>query len=505
MPTENFDVLIVGAGVSGIGMACTLTQQCPDQTYAILETRGSLGGTWDLFRFPGVRSDSDMFTYGYAFRPWHDFKVLADGATIRQYIADTAREFGVDRHIRYFLKTTNADWHAASQRWIVTTTDQRNGVVERHSCRHLVMSTGYFNYDAGYTPALPELEKFTGQVVHPQDWPASLDWSDKRVVVLDSGATAITLLPAMAQTAAHVTMLQRSPTYIMSLPSRDGMTRALSRILPKRWAFAFARRRNTVLAGWIYQASRKWPARMRKLFLAQAEKHLAGSADMAHFTPSYQPWDQRVCVVPDANLFTSIKSGKASVVTDEIAGFSGGSVLLRSGRRLDADILVTATGLDVQALGGMQITVDGQAYDPNQHMFYKAVLLENLPNFYWIFGYTNASWTLKVDLATRYICRVIKHMKAHGKGVAVARDNTESRLPESIMGSLNSGYITRAAALMPRQGSRAPWKVTHHYATDKTVLLQDPIADDVLRFEDHNEPPVSSAGVPLDRPAKHPA
>ena len=482
--TENFDVLIVGAGVSGIGLACTLAKECPGKTYAILERRQRLGGTWDLFNYPGVRSDSDMLTYGYQFRPWQDAKVLADGATIRNYLADTAREHAVDEQIRYGLKITRADWSSAERRWTVTALDEASGDPRLFTCGQLVMCTGYYNYDAGYTPTFPGIERFTGQVVHPQQWPHDLALAGQRVVVVGSGATAMTLVPAIAPEAAHVTMLQRSPTYVLSVPSRDVLTDKLAHILPRRWAFALARKRNTVLARWIYQACRRWPDKMRQLLLKQAGKRLAGSGtDLLHFTPTYMPWDQRLCIVPDADLFTAIQSGRASVETDQIAGFDGRSITLRSGKTLAADVLVTATGLDVQVLGGMQVFVDGAAYAPQQHMLYKGVLLENLPNFAWIVGYTSLSWTLKADLLAGYLCRLIRHLDTHGLAVFVPRDAQASKTTASIMGNLSSGYISRANDTMPRQGKGGPWQVSNHYPSDKAMLLKHPIDDGVLTFE----------------------
>ena len=480
---ENIDVLIVGAGVSGIGMACTLTKECPGKTYAILERRQRLGGTWDLFSYPGVRSDSDMLTYGYKFRPWEDAKVLADGWSIRSYLVDTAREFGVDSHIRYGLKIISANWSKTTRKWTVNAVDEASGEMRSFCSQQLVMCTGYYNYDAGYTPTLPGIERFAGQVVHPQHWPSGLEFDRKRVVILGSGATAMTLLPAIAEKAEHATMLQRSPTYVLSVPSRDILTEKLSRILPRRWAFALARRRNTAIARWIYAACRRWPDRMRKFLLAQAEKHLEGSADMVHFTPTYMPWDQRLCIVPDADLFMAIRSGKASVQTDEIADFDGRMIVLRSGKRLAADVLITATGLDVQVFGGTRITVDGEPYEPQRHMLYKGVLIEDLPNFAWIIGYTNLSWTLKADLAASYICRLLKHMDATGAAVFEPHDSRGCKLDESMMGNLTSGYLVRASNVMPRQGKEAPWRVEHHYPSDKVALLKDPIDDGILAFE----------------------
>jgi monooxygenase len=483
MNEESFDVLIIGAGVSGIGMACTLQRQCPGKSFAILERRERLGGTWDLFRYPGIRSDSDMFTYGYAFRPWQDFKVLADGETIRTYLSDTVREYGVGEHIRYGLKITRADWSPTRQRWTVTAASQPDGPPRRFNAKLLVLATGYYDHDAGYTPDFPGIGQFAGRVVHPQHWPQDLELGGKRVVVIGSGATAMTLVPAMAGECGHVTMLQRSPTYLFSVPARDTLSEKLSRVLPRRWVFALARRRNVAIARWLYLACRRWPNAMRSFLLGQVRKHLAGSADMAHFTPTYKPWDQRLCIVPDADLLSAIRTGKVSVVTGQIAGFSANQVLLQSGEAVQADILITATGLQLQAFGGIQVMVDGQPYEPSRHMLYRGVLMEDLPNCAWIVGYTNASWTLKADLAASYLCRLIRHMDARGLGVAVARDREGCKLDESLLGNLHAGYVLRGGERTPRQGRKAPWRITHDYPSDKAALLDEPVDDGVLAFE----------------------
>jgi cation diffusion facilitator CzcD-associated flavoprotein CzcO len=481
---EELDVLIIGAGVSGIGMACRLKTECPDKSFAILERRQRIGGTWDLFRYPGVRSDSDMFTYAYRFRPWHDSRVLAAGETIRGYLADTAREHGVESHIRYGLRVLHADWSSAQQRWTVTALTEPGGQSRSWRCRQLVLGTGYYNFDAGYLPDFPGIEHYTGTQVHPQQWPEGLDCRGKRVVVIGSGATAVTLLPALAEAGAHVTMLQRSPSYLVSLPSRDALGAVINRVLPAGWAASLARKRYELLGRTLYQASRRWPQRMRALLLALTRRHLRGSADMRHFTPSYQPWDQRLCVVPDADLFKAVRSGQAEVVTDRIAGFDGTKVLLASGASLEADVMVTATGLDIQLFGGLQVFVDGQAYAPQRHMLYKGVLFEDLPNFAWIVGYTNASWTLKADLAFDYLCRLYQHMDARGLAVATPHDTLGNRLDgESIFGGLSSGYVQRATGRMPRQGREQPWRVTHHFPTDRRLLQDEPVDDGVLRFE----------------------
>jgi len=478
------DVLIIGAGVSGIGMACTLAIECPGKTCLILERRARLGGTWDLFDYPGVRSDSDMLTYGYRFRPWTDPKILADAGTIRRYLAETARAYRVDERIRYGVKVARADWSSTQQCWLVQASDEDGAHPHTLHARQLVMCTGYYNHDAGHLPDFPGIERYTGSLVHPQHWPRDLPLAGRDVVVVGSGATAVTLVPAIAEQGARVTMLQRSPSYVLSVPSTDPLTAALGRVLPRRWAYAMARRRNTTIARWLYVASRRWPRRMRALLLGLARRQLGPGVDMAHFTPSYQPWDQRLCIVPDADLFRAIRGGRAAVVTDRIAGFDGRDVLLASGARLAADVLVSATGLQMMAFGGIQVSVDGIGYAPQQHMLYKGVLMEDLPNFAWIVGYTNLSWTLKADIAATYVCRLIRHLDAHGLAVACPHDDAGNRCDgETIMDNLNSGYVVRARDAMPRQGAHAPWRVTHHYPSDRTALLDDPVDDGVLRFQ----------------------
>ncbi len=493
---ENFDVLIVGAGVSGIGMACTLVTECPGKTFAILEARERPGGTWDLFRYPGVRSDSDMFTYGYERRPWHDARSLADGESILSYLADTRRAFDIDRHICLRTRITQAAWSSTAQHWTVDAIDEAAAVPRRVVCRQLVMATGYFRYDAGYTPPLPGLDRFTGTVIHPQHWPDAFDGRGKRVVVLGSGATAVSLVPALAAQGAQgaqVTMLQRSPGYLLSLPAFDAATAALARVMPARWAHALARRRNVAVSRWLYRASRRWPARMRRLLLRHVQGQLRGtSIDMRHFTPSYQPWDERLCIVADGDFFRALRAGKASVVTDHVAGFDGPRILLRSGDAIDADVLVTATGLELEAFGGARIVVDGRPVQPREHMFYKGALLDGVPNFAWIVGYINASWTLKVDLVTSWLSRLYRHMDAHGAAVVTARDARDGAADTSIRGGaadasildgLSAGYVARARDRLPRQGREAPWIVTHNLEADRRALRDDAFDDAALVFD----------------------
>jgi len=479
---EQFDILIIGAGLAGIGTAARIAKQCPGWSMALLEMRASLGGTWDLFRYPGVRSDTDMYCYGYTLRPWQSPQVLGDGATIRQYIADTAREFHVDDKIHYGMKIVRADWSGAEQRWNLHGIHTGSGETRHYSCRFLIGCTGYYNQDAGFLPEFPGQEQFRGCFVHPQQWPQDLDYAGKRVVVIGSGATAITLVPAMADKTAHVTMLQRSPTYIVSLTGRDGLSAVLSKFLPKSLVYRFARRRYIWLQRGFYLACRRWPEKLRKIVLWQVRKQAGTQIDMKHFTPSYMPWDQRVCVVPDADLFQQIKAGKASVVTDAIGSFNAAGIRLQSGQQLDADIIIAATGLRLQMLGGIQLSVDGVPKQLNQLMTYKSVLLQDVPNFAWVFGGGNAPWTLRVELVAQYICRLLKHMDAAGNTVAVAHDDEQCETTTSILGELQSGYVQRGNPLLPRQGSKYPWQLAHHLGKDTAMLLKHPIEDRWLHF-----------------------
>ncbi|MET8875295.1 NAD(P)/FAD-dependent oxidoreductase [Nocardia sp. NPDC004604] len=483
MNAQHFDVLIIGAGLSGIGTASQVAAAFPDKTIAVLERRERLGGTWDLFRYPGIRSDSDMYTFGYKFRPWRDLTVLAAGGSIRAYIADTARQFGIDEKIHYGRKVVTADWSTPESRWTVTTLDEATGQTRIFTCGYLVSCTGYYNYDAGYLPAFPGVERFDGRCIHPQHWPEDLDYSGKKVVVIGSGATAVTLVPAMARDAEHVTMLQRSPSYVFSLPAFDRISQVLGRFLPQDWVYAMGRKRNIVIQRQLYRACRRWPRQMRRFLLWQVRRNLGDSVDMSHFTPSYLPWDQRLCAVPDGDLFRVLASDDASIVTDRIDTFTEQGILLQSGRELEADIIVTATGLDIQMLGGMALSVDGEPHELHDRMTYKGLLVESIPNLAWVFGYTNAPWTLKSDIAGAYLCRLFKHMDDHGHTVATPRDIENSATDDGILDSLDSGYVQRAKNTLPRQGSKPPWKVLMNYEQDSKMLLDDPIDDGLLRFE----------------------
>lgn len=484
MTNEHFDVLIIGAGLSGIGTAVHISQECPGKRLAILERRQRVGGTWDLFNYPGIRSDSDMFSFGYDFRPWNDLNTLADGESIRRYIGDTAREYGVDQLIRFGVETEQAHWCSEQQQWVISARDLDTGLPHHYSCDFLISCTGYYDHKAGYLPDFPGVERFQGQCIHPQHWPTDLDYKGKKVVVIGSGATAVTVVPAMADDAAHVTMLQRSPSYVMTVPARDKLTEVLRKIMPESWANGMARKRNILIQRWLFKAARRWPERMRNHLLNQVAKQLDDPAQMKHFTPSYMPWDQRLCAVPDGDLFKAINSGKASVVTDQIDTFTERGIKLASGKELEADIIITATGLKLQLLGGTQLLIDGKPFDLQQQMTYKGVLLQNVPNMAWIFGYTNAPWTLKADIAARYVCRLINHLRATGMQVVVPRDREGCSQPDiSVMGALESGYVQRANSVLPRQGLKSPWRLLNAYEADRVMLLDEAIEDDLLEFE----------------------
>jgi monooxygenase len=482
MDNPHCDVLIIGAGLSGIGNACHITRHCPGKRVLILERRRALGGTWDLFRYPGVRSDSDMFSYAFDFRPWQDTRVLAEGAAIRRYLTETVADHGLAGRIRYGLKVVSADWSSEQRLWRVMAEEEGSGHLQQYTCAFLLGCTGYYDYDRAYRPHFPGEEQFRGQFVHPQHWREDLDVRDKRVVVIGSGATAVTLVPALAGTAAHVTMLQRSPSYIYSMPAEDRLTATLARLLPASWAYRLARRRNILIQRALYLACRRWPERMRGFLLRHAREQLGPDVDLRHFSPDYMPWDERLCAVPDGDLFRALREGRASVETDTIDHITERGIQLSSGKTLEADIIVTATGLELQMLGGMVLRVDGQPRHLGQLMTYRGVLVESLPNLGWIFGYTNASWTLKADIAARYFCRLFDYMEAQGFEVVTPVDREHSALAGSILDSLQSGYIERSAGCLPRQGRALPWRIQMHYGRDRRLLLHEPVADPCLEF-----------------------
>ncbi|MDT0634611.1 NAD(P)/FAD-dependent oxidoreductase [Spectribacter hydrogenoxidans] len=482
MSQQHYDVLIIGAGLAGIGNACHIARECPDKSLAILERRERMGGTWDLFKYPGIRSDSDMFSFGYKFRPWHDLKTLADGPAIRRYIADTAEAYGLQDKIRYGMKIIRSDWSSVERRWNLTALHEATGETRAFSCNFLVSCTGYYDHDAGFRPEFPGEENFKGTKIHPQHWPEDLDYAGRKVVVIGSGATAVTLVPAMAGTAGHVTMLQRSPSYVFSVPSFDRLTEALAKLLPGDLAYRFARKRNIWIQRGLYLACKRWPKTMRKFLLGQVRKRVGPDFDMTHFTPDYMPWDERLCAVPDGDLFRVLREGQASMATDHIERFTENGILLQSGEELEADIIVTATGLKLQMLGGMDLSIDGEPAPINRRMTYKGVLVENIPNMAWVFGYTNAPWTLKADLAARYLCRLIRHMDEHELDVVVPRDTGDNALDDGILDSLQSGYVQRDRHCLPRQGRTMPWQVLMHYGKDKKMLLDEAIEDERLAF-----------------------
>ena len=482
MAVEHVDVLIIGAGVSGVGAACHLTRECPGKTYLILERRERMGGTWDLFRYPGVRSDSDMFTFGYNFRPWSETKVLADGPSIRSYVEDTAAAYGVPEHVRYGMHVLKGSWSSETDTWTIEARDAKTRRRKKFTANFVIACTGYYNYDEAFRPHFPGEESFAGPIVHPQFWPEDLDYRDKRVVVIGSGATAVTLVPAMSPDVAHITMLQRSPTYILTLPAVDKISEQLRRVLPDSLVFSMTRRRNIALQRGLYKLSRSRPGLVRSLILKAAERQLHGASDMANFSPRYDPWDERLCVVPNGDLFKALRTGKAEIVTDTIERFTPTGIRLTSGRELDADIIVAATGLNVQMMGGGELEVDGEPVELSDRLTYKSVMLEGVPNASLVFGYTNASWTLKADLASEYTCRLINHMDRRGYTQVVARATEADRADGNVLDALNSGYVQRAAGKLPRQGSRKPWMVRQDYVRDVPVLRYSAIEDGVLQF-----------------------
>jgi monooxygenase len=479
---DHVDVLIVGAGLSGIGAACRLADERPGSSVTILEARDAIGGTWDLFRYPGVRSDSDMFTLGYPFRPWPEARAIADGPSIREYIRATARERGVDQLIRFGHRVINADWDSVAARWTVTAEVVATDEQVIFTCSWLSVCTGYYRYDQGYRPEFPGQERFQGTLLYPQSWPQDLDWTGQRIVVIGSGATAVTLVPSMADRAAHVTMLQRTPSYMISLPGVDPIAKVLMRLLPGRIAHPIVRWKSAIMTTLIYEFSQRRPKAMRNLLRKGAISALPEGYDVdVHFNPPYKPWDQRMCLLPDGDLFAALKSGKAEVVTDHIATFREHGVELVSGRVLDADIIVSATGLQLLALGGLELSLDGVKVELPETVLYKGMMLSGVPNFNFVFGYTNNSWTLRADLINRYVIRLLDFMEGHGY------DTATPTAPENEPGDrpfldLTSGYVQRSLADLPRQGRRAPWRMHHNYLKDSLHMRRSAVAGDGVTF-----------------------
>ncbi|WP_300425014.1 NAD(P)/FAD-dependent oxidoreductase [uncultured Hyphomonas sp.] len=490
------DVLIIGAGLSGIGAAVHLEKKCPGLGYQIFEQRGAIGGTWDLFRYPGIRSDSDMHTLGYNFKPWTEAKAIADGPSIRKYVADTANEYGVTPHIKFNTAIVAANWSTPDQAWHVTHEDEF-GARSITTCRFLFMCGGYYRYDEGYRPDFPGEDAFKGQFIHPQHWPEDLDYSGKKVVIIGSGATAMTLVPAMTDKAAHVTMLQRSPTYVVSRPAVDKFANFLRKILPDSWAYSFIRWRNVLLQQFFFKQTRSNPDKARERLIGMVKEELGPDYPVeTHFNPSYNPWEQRLCLVPDSDLFNALKSSKASVETDHIETFTHNGIKLKSGKEIEADIVVTATGLQLQFMNGVDVSVDGTRTDAGRLLNYKGVMLSNMPNLAVTFGYTNASWTLKADLTSEYVCRLLNYMDQHGYTSAMPKLEQYPNQTEPFV-DFSSGYFQRVMDQFPRQHTEKPWKLHQNYSADVKNLRRGPIADGVMDFtkaeEAASKPPVLQA------------
>jgi cation diffusion facilitator CzcD-associated flavoprotein CzcO len=497
MSVEHFDVIVVGAGLSGIGAACHLKTDCPHKSFVVFEGREVMGGTWDLFRYPGVRSDSDMYTLGYRFRPWRDPKAIADGPAILSYIRDTAREFKVEKTIRYSHRVRRASWSSSETRWTVEVeigplngagSIELNGAKQSSStaiftCSFLYLCTGYYDYENGYTPEWPGVDQYRGTIVHPQKWPTDLDYANKRVVVIGSGATAITLVPAMAERAAHVTMLQRSPSYIVSRPGQDIVANGLRRCLPDRAAYVLSRWKNVLIATFFYNLARNRPEFFKRMVAKGVRRHLGNDYDARNFTPPYNPWDQRLCFAPDADFFNSIRDGRVSVVTDSIESFTDDGLLLKSGQRLDADIIVTATGLVLKLFSGMQLVVDDKPVTLSETLVYKGMMFSNVPNLAFAIGYTNASWTLKCDLTSEYVCRLLNHMDQQDYRVCTPRVNDPDLQDEPVI-DFNSGYVVRALPELPRQGSKTPWRLHQNYLKDLSMMRYGRVDDGAMEFKE---------------------
>ncbi len=503
MTGPDVDVLIVGAGVSGIGLAVHLRDKRPEKTYAILDARERIGGTWDLFRFPGIRSDSDLHTYAYDFKPWTDGKSLADGPSIMHYLQETVDEHEIGRHIRFGHRVTEACWCSDDARWTVRAEREPDGEMVEMTARWLLWGGGYFRYDRGYTPPIPGLDRFGGQVVHPQHWPQELEYEGKRIVVLGSGATAVTLVPELSRKAAHVTMLQRTPTYLIALPGTDPVYELSSRWLGPVRGHRITRWKNLRLDDLVYRLMRRFPSRSSKAIRSWVADRLPEGYDVdTHFNPPYNPWDQRLCVVLEGDLFEAIGEGRASVVTDRIGAVTETGIRLESGDMLEADIIVTATGLDLIPLGGLNYTVDGRPISLGDTITYKSMMLTGMPNFVYVFGYTNMSWTLKVDLVAEHFCRLLSLMDEREYDYAVP-DAPDPRAPSAPMFDLTSGYIQRVVAQFPKQGATEPWTVKMDYSYDRRVLLEGPVGDhlNLFRAPEAQQPALDQAHEPVRRRA----
>ena len=485
MTSEHVDVVVVGAGLSGIGAGYHLQTMSPDRSYVILEGRESLGGTWDLFKYPGVRSDSDMHTLGFSFKPWTEAKSIADGPSILKYLKQTVSQFGIDKHIRYGQLVTKAQWSTDDAQWTVTSTNKATGTTSTYTCSFLFMCSGYYSYKKGHTPEFTGRERFKGTIVHPQEWPTDLDYAGKRVVVIGSGATAVTIVPSMADKAAHVTMLQRSPTYMVSRPDHDVLANRMRKVLPPKMAYNLTRFKNTWRQQLVYNKTRTDPNKVKQLLLGGIQLELGADYDIAkHFTPAYNPWDQRLCLVPNGDFFKAMREGKASVVTDHIASFTETGIQLASGEHLEADIIVTATGLELVTLGEMDFFVDGNQVDFAKTWTYKGFAYSDIPNLASTFGYINASWTLRSDLTAEYVCRLLNHMRKKGVVQCTPRLREQDRNMKERpwIDGFSSGYMQRMMHRMPRQGDHEPWINPQNYRRDKKMFKHSPIDDGVMQF-----------------------
>ncbi len=491
---DPVDVLVIGAGISGIGAGYHLQARCPNLTYTIVEARADLGGTWDLFRYPGIRSDSDLFTFGYDFKPWKDKKTIADGPSIKAYIAETAREYGIDKHIRFGHRVTDANWLSERQRWSVTLQRQETGEEMTIESRWIFNASGYYRYDQGYAPDFPGQDEFEGRIVHPQHWPDDLDYRGKRVVVIGSGATAVTLVPAMAEDAAHITMLQRTPTYILPVPEQDPLAKRLRPLLGDDRAFALTRRFNIERQRLLYAFCQRFPRTARKLIRRINAGMLPASYPVdVHFNPPYGPWDQRLCIVPGGDLFKVVSSGEATIVTDEIERFTPGGIQLKSGKHLDADIIVTATGLNLNPLGGIRPRIDGDPVSLPDCVVYKGLLLSGIPNFAIAVGYTSSSWTLKIGLLCEHFTRLLNHMGKHDYAVCVARADPQMKTRPLL--NFGAGYVQRSIESLPRQGDRFPWTMSWNYSGDVKVLRRGRIDHPALEFTPLHKPETAQHGA----------
>lgn len=478
----DYDVLIIGAGLSGIGAAWHIQNDCPTKSFAVLESRSNMGGTWDLFRYPGIRSDSDMYTLGFPFNPWENPKAIADGPSILQYIKDTAKKFGIDKKIKFNHKAIKADWSDSLCCWTVIVESHDTVKTEKITCRYLMACTGYYNYENGYQPLFEGQESFKGSILHPQKWDENISYTNKNVIVIGSGATAVTLVPEIAKKAKKVYMVQRSPTYIMTLPSVDKVAEFLKKILPLKWAYALSRWKNILLSIFFYTLSRKWPEQIKKFILKGIRNQLGQNYDLKHFSPNYKPWDQRLCLVPDSDLFNAISSGRAEMVTDVIRRFTEKGLLTKNGLEIEADLIVTATGLELKLLGGMDITVNGERKATSELHCYRGVMIEEAPNFAFTVGYTNASWTLKCDLSCSFFTKVINFMDKKGYKVVVPMFDPSEFRTEPLL-DFDAGYVKRAADILPKQGSKAPWKVHQNYIKDLVSLKWNSVDDKYLSFK----------------------